>query len=101
MNVWLIILGMTLVTFIPRAIPAFFVDKMRFGKRFEKFISLIPYTAMAALIFPGVVNMDSEHWYVGIIGALVAILLALFKKMPAALVVLGSVCSVMLVYWII
>ena len=101
MNVWIIIVGMMLVTFIPRAIPAFFVEKMRFGRRFEKFISLIPYTAMTALIFPGVVSMDAEHWYVGVIGAAAAIALALFKKIPASLVVLGSVCAVAAAYLII
>ena len=101
MNVWIIIVGMMLVTFGPRAIPAFFVEKMRFGRRFEKFIGLIPYTAMTALIFPGVLNMDSAHWYVGVIGAAVAILLALSKKIPASLVVLGSVCAVAAAYLII
>ena len=101
MNVWIIIVGMMLVTFIPRAIPAFFVEKMRFGRRFEKFIGLIPYTAMTALIFPGVLNMDSAHWYVGVIGAVAAILLALSKKIPTAFVVFGSVASVALAYLVI
>ena len=55
-----LILGMAVVTYIPRAIPAVLIDKMKFGPKIEKFLKLIPYTAMAALIFPGVLTVDSE-----------------------------------------
>ena len=53
-EILLLILGMTAVTYIPRAIPAVLIDKLKVGEKFEKFLRLIPYTAMAALIFPGV-----------------------------------------------
>ena len=98
MNIALLIFGMALVTYIPRVIPAFVVDKIRFGKRLGKFINLIPYTAMTALIVPGIFNMDAEHWYVGAIGGAVAILLSCIKKIPSAVVVLVSVLAVMVVY---
>ncbi|MBQ8818530.1 MAG: AzlD domain-containing protein [Clostridia bacterium] len=98
MNIALLIFGMALVTYIPRVIPAFVVDKIRFGKRLGKFINLIPYTAMTALIVPGIFNMDAKHWYVGAIGGAVAILLSCIKKIPSAVVVLASVLAVMVVY---
>ena len=98
MNIALLIFGMALVTYIPRVIPAFVVDKIRFGKRLGKFINLIPYTAMTALIVPGIFNMDAKHWYVGAIGGAVAILLSCIKKIPSAVVVLASVLVVMVVY---
>lgn len=98
MNIVLLIFGMALVTYIPRVIPAFVVDKIRFGKRLGKFINLIPYTAMTALIVPGIFNMDAELWYVGAIGGAVAILLSCIKKIPSAVVVLASVLAVMVVY---
>ncbi len=101
MNIALLILGMMLVTYIPRVIPAFIVDKMKFGRRLSKFINLIPYTAMTALIFPGILTVDADRWYVGVIGGVVAVVLACFKKLPSSLVVLASVLSVMAVYWII
>lgn len=101
MNIALLILGMMLVTYIPRVIPAFIVDKMKFGRRLGKFINLIPYTAMTALIFPGILTVDADRWYVGVIGGVVAVVLACFKKLPSSLVVLASVLSVMAVYWII
>ena len=101
MNIYLLILGMMLVTYIPRLVPSFFAGRMKFGKRFDKFINLIPYTAMSALIFPGILQMDAAHWYVGAVGGMIAIILACFKKIPSAAVVLISVLSVMAVYWII
>ena len=101
MNIALLILCMAVVTYLPRAIPAFVVDRLKFGKRFGKFINLIPYTAMTALIVPGVFSADAQRWYVGAIGALVAVVLSCIKKIPSAVVVLASVLSVMLVYLMI
>ena len=56
----IVILGCALVTFIPRLIPAIFVDKLNFGPKVEKFLNLIPYTALAALICPGVLTVDNQ-----------------------------------------
>ena len=44
----ILIAAMVVVTFIPRAIPAALIEKMRFPKKVEKFLNLIPYTAMAS-----------------------------------------------------
>ncbi len=101
MNIWLLILGMALVTYLPRVIPSFVVDKMKFGKRFGKFINLIPYTAMTALVFPGVFGTDAERWYIGVIGAVAAILLSCVKKIPTAAVVIASVGVVMATYLVV
>ncbi len=98
MNIALLILGMALVTYLPRVIPAFVVDKLRFGKRFGKFINLIPFTAMTALIVPGVFSVDASRWYIGALGGAVAVILACIKKMPSAAVVLVSVLAVMATY---
>ena len=46
LHLTLLILAMALVTFLPRAIPALLVGRLRFGARTEKFLRLIPYTAM-------------------------------------------------------
>ena len=57
MNIALLILGMALVTYLPRVLPAFIIDRIKLGGRFGKFINLIPITAMTALhprkIHPG------------------------------------------------
>lgn len=100
MKIVLLIIGMTLVTFIPRAIPAVLIDKMRFSTKSDKYLSIIPYTAMTALIFPGILTMDPNSVWIGVVGGLTAVLLA-WKKLPVMIVVLGSVIMVMLAYLVL
>ena len=89
-DVYFLIFGMALATYIPRALPALCMDRMHFGKRFQRFLTLLPYTAMSALIFPGVLSVDDAHPLFGISGALLAGLLAL-KKSSLIVCVLGAV----------
>ena len=98
MNIFLLIILMMVVTYIPRMIPSLVCDKLRFGKKFKKFLELIPYTAMTSLIFPWVISVDPDMWIVGVIGAFVAVALSLIKKMPVALVVVAAVIVDMIVY---
>ncbi len=92
-----LILGMAVVTYIPRALPAVLIDKMNFSPKVEKFLSLIPYTAMAALIFPGVLSVNADHISVGIVGAVVAAVLA-WKKFPIAAIVIAAIAADMVLY---
>ena len=92
-----LILGMTVAALIPRLIPAVFADKMHFGPKTEKFLKLIHYTAMAALIFPGVLTVDSARPHVGLVGAGVAALLA-WKKCPVMVCVLAAIAAVFALY---
>ena len=94
MNIPLLILGMAVVTFIPRILPAFIVDKIRLNKYVERFLKLIPYTAMAALVFPGIIGVGGERWYIGVIGAAAAILLSMIPKIPSWVVVIVSVLAI-------
>ena len=96
----LVILGCTLVTFIPRLIPALFIDKLDFPPKVEKFLNLIPYTALAALICPGVLTVDNQLWYIGLIGAVVAAGLA-WKKVPLGAIVILTVVILIAVYSIV
>ena len=96
----LVILGCALVTFIPRIIPALFIDKLNFSPKVEKFLNLIPYTALAALICPGVLTVDNQLWYIGLIGAVVAAALA-WKKVPLGAIVILTVVVLITVYSIV
>ena len=96
----LVILGCAVVTFIPRLIPALFIDKLNFSPKFEKFLNLIPYTALAALICPGVLTVDNQLWYIGLIGAVVAAGLA-WKKVPIGAIVILTVLVLITVYSLI
>lgn len=80
-DAYLLILGMAVVTYIPRALPAFLMDKLALNGRVKRFLSLLPYTALSALVVPGVFSVDAEHPLFGVAGAAVAAVLAL-KKCP-------------------
>ncbi|MGI6151132.1 MAG: AzlD domain-containing protein [Christensenellales bacterium] len=99
LEVVLAILGMALATYVTRALPAVFWEKFQLTPRVEKFLKLIPYTAMSALVFPGVFSVDPANWHVGAVGALVAVLLS-WNRVPLALVVLGAVLSVMTMHFL-
>lgn len=99
-NINLVILGCALVTFIPRLIPAIFVNKLNFDSKVEKFLNLIPYTALAALICPGVLTVDNQLWYIGLIGAVVAAALS-WKKVPLGAIVILTVVILVTVYSLI
>ncbi|MBQ6832919.1 MAG: AzlD domain-containing protein [Lachnospiraceae bacterium] len=96
----LLFLGMTLVTYIPRALPVVLIDKLKFNAKIEKFLKLIPYTAMAALIFPGVFTVDTSNPVIGIAGALTAGILA-WKKQPVMVCVLAAIGVDFLLYLVI
>lgn len=97
MEMILLILGMTAVTYIPRALPAVLLDKMKFSAKVEKFLKLIPYTAMTALIFPGIFTVDAAHPEIGIVGGLVAMALA-WRKVQVVLCVLAAIGADILLY---
>lgn len=99
-KIWILIFGMLLVTYIPRALPAALVDKLQFSPKVEKFLKLIPYTAMSALIFPGVFTVDTAHPAIGIVGGLVAIVLA-WKKKPVMVCVLAAIAADFLLYLVL
>ena len=78
-DIVILVLLMALVTYLPRMLPAFIIGKIKLGRKTEKFLKLIPYTAMSALIFPGIFSVDESRAYVGIFGGGVAAILAYFK----------------------
>ena len=98
--IMIVILGCAVVTFIPRLIPALCIDRLNFSPKVEKFLNLIPYTALAALICPGVLTVDNQLWYIGLIGAVVAAGLA-WKKVPLGAIVILAVVVLITVYSIV
>lgn len=90
-DIYLMILGMTLVTYLPRVLPAFLMGRIRLSARVEHFLQLIPYTAMTALVFPGVFTVDANP-VLGVVGAAVAGGLA-WKKVSHHCVCAGRRCG--------
>lgn len=74
------------------------MDKIQVSGKVNIFLQLIPYTAMASLIFPAtaILYIDKNIW-IGIIASVVAVIAAL-KKLPVIGVALVSVISCVIFY---
>jgi branched-subunit amino acid transport protein len=95
MSPLLLILGMALVTYLPRLIPALFMDRFIFPAWFEKWLKSIPYAALGALIFPGVLLVKEDQPLIGLAGGAAAFILALLN-LHITLVMAGSILVVYL-----
>ena len=93
--IFLIIIGMSLVTMIPRIIPAFIVDRLEFRGWLNRWLSSIPSAALGALIFPGILAVKPDQPHIGLVGGLVALVLAYFG-LNIIFVVLGAIMTVFL-----
>ena len=97
MKIFVLILGMALVTYFGRVLPVLFLNQKANRRRVEKFLRLIPYSAMTALVFPGVLSVDTNFMAIGVVGALTAIALSWFN-MSITFVVIGAILVNMLMY---
>ena len=93
----LLIFGMAAVTYLPRALPAVLLNRLRFQPQVEKFFQLIPYTAMAALIFPGVLAVDAGRVEIGVVGGVAAGILA-WRRVPVLVCVVAAIAVDFLLY---
>ena len=100
MQLFLIILGMAIVTFIPRLLPVFIMDKLKLPNWANKWLRTIPYAALGALIFPGILTVETNLPIIGLAGGLVAVLLT-FMKLQNIYIVFGSIFTVMLLKFLI
>jgi branched-subunit amino acid transport protein len=91
----LIIAGMSLATMLPRLIPVFIVEKLQFRPWLNRMLSAIPFAALGALIFPGIITVIPEQPHIGIIGGIVAVLLS-FLGLNVIFVVIGAIAAVYL-----
>lgn len=90
-----IIIGMAIVTALPRFIPAVLLDKFVFRDWMNRWLQAIPYAALGALIFPGILFVKEGAPHIGIIGGIVAVLLA-YVGVNVVFVVIGAIATVYL-----
>ena len=71
-----LILGMAMVTYIPRLIPLVVLKNMGSNKRFLSFLTFIPYTSLSILIIRGILTSDDSMRLPTIIGIITAGIIA-------------------------
>lgn len=91
----IVIIGMAIVTVLPRMIPAFIVERLKFPNWVNYWLSTIPYAALGALIFPGILSVVPDQQWIGLVGGLVAIILSIFR-VHMVIIVLGAAFTVFL-----
>jgi branched-subunit amino acid transport protein len=91
---------MTAVTYIPRALPVFLMKRLKLSRRSEQFLTLVPYTAMGVLIFPGILSVNVNYPIIGLAGGLMAAAVS-WKYKKITPVILSSVLTVLAVSLII
>ncbi|TCS82582.1 AzlD domain-containing protein [Tepidibacillus fermentans] len=97
MKIWVLIFGMFLVTFIPRMFPMLF-KRLKFPHWFNHWLTFVPYAILGALIFPGIMTVDPQHVFFGLVAGLVAFLIAWFYQ-NLIVIVLGSFLTMMILQW--
>lgn len=88
--IWIIIVGMALVTFIPRILPVFVMDAISFPSWLKKWLKAIPYAALGALIFPSIMTTIPNKPWIGLVAGIAAIILA-WLRVHIILVVLSAI----------
>jgi len=77
-KIYLLIAGMALVTYIPRLLPMILPENIKFPGWLDRWLQQVPYAALGALIFPGVLaSVDGQQPWLGLLGGVTAGLLAL------------------------
>lgn len=92
-NLWLVVLAMGAVTYIPRMLPLVLLKGAALPPRLNSFLRFIPAAALSSLVLPGVLHSTGsvESAAAGSLAA-AALALARFNLM---LVVLGGIAGVM------
>ncbi|MFD2626635.1 AzlD domain-containing protein [Salibacterium salarium] len=88
-DIFIIIIGMAVVTYIPRMLPLVFFNTKHIPPTLEGILQNVPYAALGALIFPGALLIHDNVVF-GLIGVLSAFSIA-FLSGSLITVVLGSI----------
>lgn len=91
----LIILGMALVTYIPRMLPFIVFQNIQLPPFWQNVLKNVPYATLGALIIPAVFFIQEDVMF-GLIGAATAFIAAFFGA--NAIVVVMSSIAVLCIY---
>ncbi|MBN6188310.1 AzlD domain-containing protein [Aneurinibacillus sp. BA2021] len=96
MTLVLLVLSMGAVTYIPRMLPIVLLQHLQLPPLVQRFFRYIPFAALGALIFPGILTSAGEdNMAAAIAGGLVCVLGA-WLRWNVMIVVLAGIVAVLL-----
>lgn len=78
-NIFYVIIGMMVVTYLPRLLPFIFLEKIKLPPKVHRVLTFIPYTALGALIIPGIFTATPSMPIAAISGGVFALVYSWFK----------------------
>lgn len=91
-NIIPLIIGMGLVTYIPRVFPLLVLTEKETNKKFKEFLTFIPYTSLSILIVKGIITASPEMKLPTILGVGIAAIIAYFQG-SLVLSIFGGIVS--------
>jgi len=89
-KIMVLILGMMLVTYLPRVLSFYIVQRLNFSPQIKKSLTYIPYAALGAMIIPDGFTAIEGHPFISVLSLCVVIILSSIKE-SLFLSVVGSV----------
>lgn len=86
----LLIIGMALVTYLPRLIPMIALSDRKMNRNIKEFLYYIPYTSLSILIIRGIMTADGDMKIATIAGIGIAGIVS-YKKGNLVLSVLAGI----------
>jgi len=88
----ILILGMTLVTYIPRLIPLTVLSDRKINKKLKQFLFYVPYTSLSILIIRGIMTAES-HLRLATLGGILLAAIVSYIKGNLILAVLSGIIA--------
>ena len=90
---------MAAVTYLPRVLPIAIFRKRIENRTVRSFLAYMPYAALSAMTFPEILY-STGNFVSGLTGALVALLLAFFKRSLLTVAVAGAAAALITEYFL-
>lgn len=84
----LLIVGMGLVTYIPRMLPMVILKDLKLPAHLKRFFEFIPFAILGALIFPGILY-STDSISSAVFGGIIAVIVAFFRVNLVFVVISG------------
>lgn len=97
-SIWLVILGGSILTIIPRVLPIIIVSKLHLNDKVYKFLKYVPIALLTVLVFSELFTNNNKFQFnvIEILTAIITILVAIKKDNLLLTVLVGVVFEALL-----